>query len=184
MLLAVPIPLFFSLQTSWRRKLRLYALFTLGIFIIAITIIRLPINAINKDSQVSRTTWASTELFTATIVVNASTLYGLWNLEQGNLANASSQDVMNRTQRQNKRATMGACEDDTGAQVFRLGPFDHSRETSSGSIMQRREFSIDEHVEAQKNAKDTLPRVDDTEVMSNSSQQRILRDEVSSNSSK
>ncbi|KAK2017316.1 hypothetical protein LZ32DRAFT_665186 [Colletotrichum eremochloae] len=79
MLLLLPLPLVFSLKTPWQRKLQLYALFTLGIFIIAITVIRLPINVSNKDSQVNRTTWASTELLTAAIVVNAPTLYGLWN---------------------------------------------------------------------------------------------------------
>lgn len=59
--------------------MKLYTLFTLGIFIIAITCIRLPINTAKKDSQISRTTWASIELLTAAIVVNAPTLYGLWN---------------------------------------------------------------------------------------------------------
>ncbi|KAK1981811.1 hypothetical protein LZ30DRAFT_719217 [Colletotrichum cereale] len=79
MLLVLPLPLVVSLKTPWQRKLQLYTLFTLGIFIIAITVIRLPINVSNKDSQVNRTTWASTELLTAAIVVNAPTLYGLWN---------------------------------------------------------------------------------------------------------
>ncbi|KAK1999390.1 hypothetical protein LX36DRAFT_699658 [Colletotrichum falcatum] len=79
MLLALPLPLVFSLKTPWQRKLQLYGLFTLGSFIIAITVIRLPINVSNKDSQVNRTTWASTELLTAAVVVNAPTLYGLWN---------------------------------------------------------------------------------------------------------
>ncbi|UQC91447.1 uncharacterized protein CLUP02_16982 [Colletotrichum lupini] len=79
MLLVLPLPLVFSLKTPWQRKIQLYALFTLGVFIIAITVIRLPINITNKDSQINRTTWASTELLTAAIVVNAPTLYGLWN---------------------------------------------------------------------------------------------------------
>ncbi|KZL63735.1 pth11-like integral membrane protein [Colletotrichum incanum] len=79
MLLVLPLPLVFSLKTPWQRKVQLYALFTLGVFIIAITVIRLPINITNKDSQINRTTWASTELLTAAIVVNAPTLYGLWN---------------------------------------------------------------------------------------------------------
>ncbi|KAH7161815.1 hypothetical protein EDB81DRAFT_715620 [Dactylonectria macrodidyma] len=79
MLLVLPIPLVFTLKTPWQRKLKLYALFMLGTFIIAITCIRLPINANNKDSQISRTTWASIELLTAAIVVNAPTIYGLYN---------------------------------------------------------------------------------------------------------
>lgn len=79
MLLVLPIPVVVTLKAPWRRKVQLYVLFTLGIFIIVITIVRLPINSINIDSQVSRTTWASTELFTAAIVVNAPSLYGCWN---------------------------------------------------------------------------------------------------------
>lgn len=79
MLLVLPIPLVVSLKTPWQRKIQLYALFTLGIFIIAITVIRLPININNKDLQTNRTTWASTELLTAAIVVNAPTIYGMWN---------------------------------------------------------------------------------------------------------
>ncbi|KAH7009778.1 hypothetical protein EDB80DRAFT_868307 [Ilyonectria destructans] len=58
MLLAVPIPLSVSLKTSWKRKLRLYALYALGVFIVAIAIIRLPINSIHKDRQVNQPTWA------------------------------------------------------------------------------------------------------------------------------
>lgn len=82
MLLILPIPVMVSWNTSWMRKIKLYILFMLGIFIVAITLIRLPINALNKDSQVNRTTWASTELLTAGIVVNAPTLYGLWNMRR------------------------------------------------------------------------------------------------------
>ncbi|KAH6970726.1 hypothetical protein BKA56DRAFT_559188 [Ilyonectria sp. MPI-CAGE-AT-0026] len=88
MLLVLPIPLVLGLKTPWQRKLKLYALFMLGIFIIAITCIRLPINAQNKDSQISRTTWASIELLTAAIVVNAPTIYGMYN--KRNQAKSSS----------------------------------------------------------------------------------------------
>ncbi|KAK2596636.1 hypothetical protein QQS21_006312 [Conoideocrella luteorostrata] len=79
MLLVLPIPVVTIMKAPWRRKMQLYVLFTLGFFIIVITIIRLPINSTNIDSQVSRTTWASTELLTSAIVVNATSLYGLWN---------------------------------------------------------------------------------------------------------
>jgi hypothetical protein len=69
-----------SLRTPWRTKIRLYILCTLGVFIIAITIIRLPINAMHAAVQANRTTWASTELLAAAIVVNAPVLYGSLNL--------------------------------------------------------------------------------------------------------
>ncbi|KAF4548456.1 Hypothetical protein D9617_28g065620 [Elsinoe fawcettii] len=79
MLLILPIPSLISLQTPWRLKLRLYILCTLGLFIIAVTVIRLPINALNASVQANRTTWASTELLAAAIAVNAPTLYGAYN---------------------------------------------------------------------------------------------------------
>lgn len=79
MLLVLPIPVVWSLKATWQRKVQLLCLFTLGIFIIAITLVRLPINAINIDSQLNRTTWVSIELLTAAVVVNAPSIYGLWN---------------------------------------------------------------------------------------------------------
>jgi hypothetical protein len=79
LLLALPLPTLFSLQTPWKRKLRLMLICTLGIFIVAITVIRLPINALNASVQANRTVWASTELLTAAIVANAPTLYGAVN---------------------------------------------------------------------------------------------------------
>jgi hypothetical protein len=74
MLLALPFPKLSSLQTPWRTKVRLYILYALGLFIITITIIRLPISAMHAAVQPNRTTWASTELLAAAIVVNAPVL--------------------------------------------------------------------------------------------------------------
>ena len=79
MLLVLPMPVLAKLKAPWRRKAQLLALFTLGFFIIVVTVARLPINSVNKDSQVNRTTWASTELLTSAIVVNAPALYALRN---------------------------------------------------------------------------------------------------------
>lgn len=83
MLIILPLPTIFKLKAPPSRKAQLVVLFTLGIFIILITVIRLPINSQNAASQVSRTTWASTELLTAAIVVNAPTLYSFWNKGRG-----------------------------------------------------------------------------------------------------
>lgn len=82
MLLLLPIPFVLGLTIPWKRKLQLLCLFTLGVFVILITAIRLPINSINKDSQDNRTLWATTELLTAAIVVNAPAIWGLWNKRQ------------------------------------------------------------------------------------------------------
>ncbi|KAL7938856.1 hypothetical protein V8C35DRAFT_276081 [Trichoderma chlorosporum] len=79
MLMLMPVPVIVKLKAPLARKLQLFTLFTLGIFIIAITMIRLPINSSHPYSQVNRTTWASVELLTSAIVVNAPTLYSFWN---------------------------------------------------------------------------------------------------------
>jgi|SRR5690242_14254785 len=79
MLLALPVPTLISLQTPWRTKLRLFTICALGLFIVAITVIRLPINSLNASVQANRTIWASTELLAAAIAVNAPVLYGTIN---------------------------------------------------------------------------------------------------------
>lgn len=77
MLLALPAPIFLNIHTTTKRKVQLWVLFSLGIFLIAITIIRLPLNHKYATSQINRTTWASIELLTSAIVVNTPILYGL-----------------------------------------------------------------------------------------------------------
>ncbi|UPK92897.1 hypothetical protein LCI18_003832 [Fusarium solani-melongenae] len=174
-LLAVPIPLFFSLKTSWKRKLKLYVLFTLGIFIVAITVIRLPINATNKDSQVNRTTWASTELLTATIVVNAPTIYGLWNKKKQSSAYSNSQGTGLPTHSSRKNGTgVHTFNDGTRSQAFAMKSMNHDRDSSMGGIMQTQEVIVSEYVDPSK--KGATVRTDEAEVASNSSQRGILRD--------
>ncbi|RMX76586.1 hypothetical protein D0869_10588 [Hortaea werneckii] len=79
MLMALPWPMLIKAKLQPRRKFELAVLFLFGIFIIVITAVRLPLNNNKITSQVSRSTWASVELMVAAIVVNAPTLYGLWN---------------------------------------------------------------------------------------------------------
>ena len=52
-------------------------LFSLGAFLVVITTIRLPVIIKDSSLQVSRTTWASVEVFIAAFVANAPTLYAL-----------------------------------------------------------------------------------------------------------
>ncbi|KAI6889854.1 hypothetical protein KC334_g14958 [Hortaea werneckii] len=83
MLMALPWPMLIKAKLQPRRKFELAVLFLFGIFIIVITAVRLPLNNNKITSQVSRSTWASVELMVAAIVVNAPTLYGLWNRRRG-----------------------------------------------------------------------------------------------------
>lgn len=52
-------------------------MFSLGVFLVAITVIRLPFNLEDAGMQINRTIWASVESFTAAIVANVPTLYTL-----------------------------------------------------------------------------------------------------------
>lgn len=175
MLLAVPIPLFFSLKTSWKRKLKLYVLFTLGIFIVAITVIRLPINTINKDSQINRTTWASIELLTATIVVNAPTIYGLWNKKKQSSAYSNSHGTGLPSHSSRKNGTgVRTFNDGTGSQAFAMKSMNHERDPNMGGIMQTQEVIVSEYIDPSK--KGPAVRTDEAEIASNSSQRGILRD--------
>lgn len=68
------LPLIF--KTLFSRKFQLGILFTIGFLIVTITIARLPQNTKQSTQQISRTAWASAELFLSAIVANAPILYG------------------------------------------------------------------------------------------------------------
>jgi hypothetical protein len=108
MLLALPFPKLSSLQTPWRTKVRLYILYALGLFIITITIIRLPISAMHAAVQPNRTTWASTELLAAAIVVNAPVLYGSLNIWRQRSYNGSHVSTSRADHSSTLRTTISA----------------------------------------------------------------------------
>lgn len=155
MLFVLPIPLVVILKAPWQRKLQLLALFTLGIFIIVITIVRLPINATNKNSQVSRTTWASTELLAAAIVVNAPSIYGLWNhRRRAKLSNSASQgtDRYGSNSRgihlSNVHRSVGG-----GESEIDMVPPKHKSSGVMGGIMQTKEVLVTDSRETDRSSK-------------------------------
>lgn len=90
MLIALPMPALWRVQRSVPVRLRIMGIFSIGFFLVAITIVRLPINY-TESAQVSRTTWASAEAFAAAFVANAPTLYTLRrNRRNNNYASAGS----------------------------------------------------------------------------------------------
>lgn len=172
MLLVLPIPIVAKLQAPWRRKAQLYSLFTLGIFIIVITIVRLPINSINKDSQVNRTTWASTELLTAAIVVNAPALYGLWNnrrreKSQESQRNRGGASGGGYSGQQRHVATIGG----GGTESYQMTP---KREPTCG-IMKTTEVTVSGVEEAQmRNSREYVQLPEDLDSASRHSSQREI----------
>ncbi|KAE9366783.1 hypothetical protein N431DRAFT_495177 [Stipitochalara longipes BDJ] len=77
LLIILPMPALFEIRRSFPAKLRLFGLFSIGIFLVVITVIRLPLNFDHGMYQVNRTTWASVESFGAAFVANIPTLYTL-----------------------------------------------------------------------------------------------------------
>ncbi|KAF2221823.1 hypothetical protein BDZ85DRAFT_133824 [Elsinoe ampelina] len=76
MLLAVPIHLILSAKISFRHRLRLIFVFSLGAFLIAISVVRM-MQGFGSKVQVSRTMWASIEIFFAVSVAVSPTIYAL-----------------------------------------------------------------------------------------------------------
>ncbi|KAI9682901.1 MAG: hypothetical protein M1829_006337 [Trizodia sp. TS-e1964] len=78
MLIILPLPTLIKVQRPLLQKIQLCALFCIGLFLVAVTFVRLPLNASNNTSQVSRTTWGSIECLAAAIVANSPALYSLF----------------------------------------------------------------------------------------------------------
>ncbi|KAM5371311.1 hypothetical protein ACJZ2D_008009 [Fusarium nematophilum] len=171
MLLVFPFLLFTSLQSAWKLKARLFGLFTLGVFIIIITIVRLPINQSEKDSQANRSLWSSTELFVSTLVVNAPTIYGLWNKKRQETAYPHPHGTRAPSHGRDRVVALPTPDDMSD---FAVGSESYERGFFRG-IVQRNEVMMAAYVEHKEDVKGYRGRVDD-ELTSNSSQQSILRD--------
>ncbi|KAK1141909.1 hypothetical protein N8T08_008422 [Aspergillus melleus] len=124
MLIALPVPVLVMVKRSLAEKLQLAALFAIGLFIVVITIIRLPQNAQHSTVQVNRTTWANVELFAAAIVSNAPVLYGFY---RGSRENSRSRATNTGTGPQSSRDRALASQD----QPWEMHKVNHPRRTSA-----------------------------------------------------
>ncbi|KAH7073172.1 hypothetical protein FB567DRAFT_583856 [Paraphoma chrysanthemicola] len=75
MLLALPFPILLHAKTTLSKRLRLLALFSIGFFLIAVSIVRMMQGKKNARIQLSRTMWASIETLFASVVAMAPALY-------------------------------------------------------------------------------------------------------------
>ncbi|RPA80557.1 hypothetical protein BJ508DRAFT_128419 [Ascobolus immersus RN42] len=73
-LIIFPLPLIFSSTLPLLRKLQVLLLFSIGFFVIAITLIRLPVIVSTNSMQRARSLWASIECAAACLVANAPIL--------------------------------------------------------------------------------------------------------------
>ncbi|KAI9375846.1 hypothetical protein BJX61DRAFT_62522 [Aspergillus egyptiacus] len=76
MLILLPMPWLLRVRKSWLKRLQYVALFSVGLLLIAIAIVRLPYYG-DSTAQVNRNTWGSVEEFFAAFVANIPTLFTL-----------------------------------------------------------------------------------------------------------
>jgi hypothetical protein len=76
-LILFPVPIVWDAPLALGKKIFVLALFGLGLFTVAVTIIRLPLIIRSDVTQRSRSLWASIEIMTATVVTNAPFYYTL-----------------------------------------------------------------------------------------------------------
>jgi hypothetical protein len=76
LLMAIPFSLIMSAKISIMQRLRILALFSIGLFLISISIVRI-IRGRDSRSQAGHTLWASLEVFFASVVAVTPTIYAL-----------------------------------------------------------------------------------------------------------
>jgi hypothetical protein len=72
--MAIPLPIVFQARLPVMRKIQLTLLFSVSLFVVSITIIRMPIIIGDNVLQKSRSLWASIEVMAACLVANAPVL--------------------------------------------------------------------------------------------------------------
>ncbi|KAK7892525.1 COPII coat GTPase [Exophiala xenobiotica] len=77
MLVIMPFPVLFAAKTRWQKKVQLCSLFSVGFFLIAVSLVRIIQGIPNARVQSTRTFWGSIETLFATLVAQAPTLYTL-----------------------------------------------------------------------------------------------------------
>ncbi|KAL4905296.1 hypothetical protein BDW74DRAFT_178293 [Aspergillus multicolor] len=76
MLILLPMPWLLKVRKSWLKRLQYVLLFSVGLLLIAIAIVRLPTYSFST-AQVNRNTWGSVEEFFAAFAANVPTLFTL-----------------------------------------------------------------------------------------------------------
>ncbi|KAL2828175.1 hypothetical protein BDW59DRAFT_51238 [Aspergillus cavernicola] len=76
MLILLPMPWLIRVRRPWMKRLQYIGLFSVGLLLIAIAIVRLPYYS-SSTAQVNRNTWGSVEEFFAAFVANVPTLFTL-----------------------------------------------------------------------------------------------------------
>ncbi|KAI5844037.1 hypothetical protein DFP73DRAFT_551362 [Morchella snyderi] len=92
-LILYPLPMIFHTSLPQKRKIQLYILFSLGFFVILVSIFRLPFVMENNAIQRWRTLFASIEMLVACCVANAPVMYRLIKAQAAKHTKASADSV-------------------------------------------------------------------------------------------
>jgi len=76
-LIVLPFPILRHSTLSSRQKIQLGILFSIGLIVVSITILRLPLILSQSVTQKARSTWASIEIMCACIVANTAFYFTL-----------------------------------------------------------------------------------------------------------
>ena len=82
MLIALPLPQLFKIKRPLMERLRLIALFMVGLTIVAVTLTRLLMNVVLFQRSGQSHNVANVEIFFAAFVANAPIIYGMLNVER------------------------------------------------------------------------------------------------------
>ncbi|RDW89139.1 hypothetical protein BP6252_01171 [Coleophoma cylindrospora] len=77
LLMLIPLPVVFRTQLPWRTKVQLCGVFSIGVFVILVSVLRIKF-VLADNSQQNKLLWAELECFAAAIVANGPILYGLY----------------------------------------------------------------------------------------------------------
>ena len=91
MLIALPLPNLIKIQRPFWERLRLVALFLVGLTIVAVTMTRLLMNVVFLHRSGQSHNVANVELFFEAFVANAPTIYGLLDVERRRRMNTGGQ---------------------------------------------------------------------------------------------
>lgn len=94
MLIAIPMRQLIKLQLPWIARIRLIVLFSVGLSIIAVTLLRLLMNMLKLHRSGASHDIANVEVLFAAIVANAPPIYGLLRKKLGSSARSKSSNAL------------------------------------------------------------------------------------------
>lgn len=94
LLIAIPMRQLIKLQLPWIARIRLIVLFSVGLSIIAVTLLRLLMNTLKLHRSGASHDIANIEVLFAAIVANAPPIYGLLRRQLGSSARSKSSNAL------------------------------------------------------------------------------------------